>query len=352
MVCALTLSCVWTPAFAQNVEATNNLDRMRAADDPSDAATSAAVLSADSSNDPTVEAEAARDGSLFIRAGEDLLREAQDRQYTFEQGEIEGLLENDLPPTEPKGSLSIEVEPSFQDALEEDFVRVPVRLRYGFTDNFEAFIGASAFFANPSGDAEGNSISAILFGAKYRWHDSLNPFDTIDVATGVDVSISVRDEPAQVADGLHRIEPFIVFSRPSDLIPNLTYFLNLGFDIAIDGGISGVAEFGENSETSAVLSPGAYYNWGRFVFAVRFDYENDTWAGGETETLFIEPGFRYAIPTKVTSWLIPGEWIAGASIRRGLLDASEETEYALTLEWDVDLSQIWARLTGNSEDGE
>ncbi|MGF1449144.1 MAG: hypothetical protein ACFB20_06970 [Opitutales bacterium] len=302
----------------------------------------------DLTGESTVQPE--RNGSGIVRAGEDFLDGLQDQDYAFEQGEIEGLLENDLPPTEPKGSVSIEIEPSFQDALEEDFVRVPIRLRYGFTDNIEGFIGVSAFFANPQGEAQGNDVSAFLFGAKYRWHDRVNPFDTIDIATGVDVAISLRDEPVQVADGLHRVEPFIVFSRPSDWIPNLTYFLNLGFDIAIDDSGDEEAPASDNTDTSATLSPGMYYNWGRFVFAVRVDYENDTWAGGNTETIFIEPGLRYAIPRGATSWLFPGEWIAGISVRRGLLDASAETEYALTLEWDVNLSQIWRRLSGKPDE--
>ena len=91
---------------------------------------------------------------------------------------IKGVFNSELPRTERKNFLRLIVRPHFGDFHRKDYLRVPVGVRYGLTQNWEVSTAFEGFFAHGLGDASPFSkygLSAFQVGTKYRSSISLLP---------------------------------------------------------------------------------------------------------------------------------------------------------------------------------
>ena len=58
--------------------------------------------------------------------------------------------------TRMRGGWEFSVMPTFDDAFTRDYIRIPVRLKRGMTDNFELMVGVTPYLNNDKSNENRN----------------------------------------------------------------------------------------------------------------------------------------------------------------------------------------------------
>ena len=85
------------------------------------------------------------------------------RLWNWSDAQVRGIFDVILPETQERRTLRLSVSPRFRDFINEDHVRLPLSLTYGFNNRAEGELEFDTYFHNPfkdegSGNGIGNSI--------------------------------------------------------------------------------------------------------------------------------------------------------------------------------------------------
>ena len=124
---------------------------------------------------------------------------------------MEDVFDVELPATRPKREVEFSIRPRFVDTVKEDYIRVPLRFKYGLTDKWEFAVRLQPYVNNPTqGDRE-NGVENIRFSTKYALDRPL--FGEVDSAVGIGITLPLEDEKKGITDGYRHYTPFATFAR-------------------------------------------------------------------------------------------------------------------------------------------
>ncbi len=138
-----------------------------------------------------------------------------------------------LPGTLEKYDLTLEYRPRFSDLIRREFVRFPLVLRYGLTEDFEIGVLTTPVVPHPFKSGDGRKWGPGEAGVLARMN--ITPvFGLWDWAT---VEITLRQPlgrpPVELIDGYTRIRPSLAVSRAAIDPETTVLFANISYDYAV-----------------------------------------------------------------------------------------------------------------------
>lgn len=259
-----------------------------------------------------------------------------------------GVFETELPPTGRSHRLRFTLRPHFGDLLRHDYLRVPLGLRYGVTENFEASAEVETFLAHGLGSgAFGRRVgfSAFRLGAKERLPHFGILGETSGVA-GISFLTPFGSPPEELTDGRRHLSPYVTFSRPVPGFPRLGGFTSFGADLISATRFSGVRRKNAFLEDSVSLTTGAVWRGEGFVGTLELGYVRSAFGAAEDrQVVSVRPGVSWRVPN--SRWLQPdGKWTVGVGIRVGFGPDGADVGLGLKFRGEFDLRR-WVRIFSN-----
>lgn len=238
------------------------------------------------------------------------------------------LIETELAGTQRKYELELTINPRLEDLLSKDYVRFPVRFKYGITSNWETFLLLNTFLDNISRADNRNGMSDVTVGTKYRWKRLLRPH--VETATAFSIKIPTGSND-DISGGYIHYLPQIIFTKTLPSLDFTRLNASLGFDV-----VSGPPRDVEGRpDNSMIVSLGATYPSGSVNYSLETIYVTTEVGGGTVNSVFITPGFLWGVPKGRNP--LPGDWRFGLGFRFGLADAEEDFALITRLKWDFPL---------------
>jgi len=261
-------------------------------------------------------------------AGESVGSTTVDEEMRNEAYIRQELIETELAGTQRKYELELTINPRLEDLLDEDYVRFPVRFKYGITSNWESFLLLNTFLDNVSRAGNRNGMSDVTVGTKYRWKRLLRPH--LETATAFSIKVPTGHNE-DISGGYMHYLPQIIFTRTLTSLAFTRLNASLGFDI-----VSGPpVDLAGRPDNSMIVSLGATYPSGTVNYSLEAIYITTEVGGGTDNSVFITPGFLWGVPKGRNP--LPGDWRFGLGFRFGLADAEDDFTLITRLKWDFPL---------------
>lgn len=242
-----------------------------------------------------------------------------------EKGEVgEEIIETERAGTQRKYELELSVSPRLEDAVNRDFVRTPLRIKYGITDNWEAFLTFGFFFENPFRQEGTSGMSHLVVGTKYRWKKALRPH--VNTATSFSVLVPAADNE-EITDGYTHYRPRIIFTRALGQMRRVELSGSMGMDF-----LSGSSNTGEEKENSLSLTSGVLYPAPPLSYF--FEAVWITTGPGGQNSFFLIPGLRWDIRPKTRNTVLRGSESLSVGARFGLDAADDEFTLITRFKYD------------------
>lgn len=246
---------------------------------------------------------------------------------------MEDLFGVELAATNPRREIELSISPRIADPVKRGYIRFPLRLKYGFTDNWEGGVRIQPYVDNPFRDGGKSGLEDIRFSTKYRLGQPL--FGRLDSALGINVTLPLEDETKGITDGYRHFTPFVALSRTYDLGGGrqFQWFTSAEYDI-LDGDPDRGGKPGKMDKLS--LFPGVIYAppgyWRYLAYA---EWDTTRIAGGDDDEYYLVPGLLYDPPRNRHPWL-PGDWEFEFGGRIGLTGDSDDDGFILKVKIDFD----------------
>jgi len=240
----------------------------------------------------------------------------------------EELIETELPETQHDRELDISLRPNASDALKEDYIRSPIRIKYGLTDNWDISLSPLTYFDNFFKGHFGLYMTDLTLATKYNAGELIGHGFNTGFFLGV--LIPVRFD-TRISDGYYHFTPSLLFSRQLKYTPRVWIALSIGSDLVSGDGPEGSLQPNDTFNTG--LS--AIFRANSITYSAEAIYITDEVYGGSTESAYITPSFHL----DVKDWIkmVPGVWTFGAGVRIGLMDAPEDFEFIVRLKLHLKL---------------
>lgn len=242
--------------------------------------------------------------------------EDEDEKVSDGDMQIEGVFNSALPGTEKKNRLKLLFRPHFGDFHRKDYLRVPLALRYGLTDNWDVTGGMEGYFAHGFGDVswmDEYGFSAARFSTKYRFGHRL--WAHWDMGVGIDYITPVSSPPADVSDGLKHFRYHVSFSRELESMEGWRIFWGLGADDVTTTGRSVFLEKNDLGDDSVSLSGGFVWQRIGHSYTMEMSYATTRITGTRDRDLFtVRPGIIWKLPKRYT-FNARGDWFLGVSTK-------------------------------------
>jgi hypothetical protein len=131
-----------------------------------------------------------------------------------------------LPMLDPQGAVQISVQPHLGDFFHEDYVRVPVTVRWKLTSQIEFTDRIESYFSRGGAHAGDSGLAGTTFGAK--WQTRMPALIQGSFVFGLDYRTPFSHSPIMFTDGYRHLQPYVTTTRM--LVPNwrVLGYANLG----------------------------------------------------------------------------------------------------------------------------
>lgn len=235
---------------------------------------------------------------------------------------VEEMIETELPETQYDHELDFSLRPRASDAIREDYIRSPVRIKYGVTDRWQVSLEPMVYFDNFFRGEYGLYMTDVKFATKYH----LGEF----IGHGVDWAFSYAHimplrHDVRISDGYEHYMPAILLSRNIKRYKSLLVGLSIGADIVSGDGPEGTVR----PDDTLSVSLGVHYRSKKVNYLLETIYITEEPYGGNAEYAYITP----SLSLDVHDWMdnVPGIWTFGAGVRLGFLDSEDDAQLILKL---------------------
>lgn len=249
------------------------------------------------------------------------------------------LFDTELADTLSKYRLELSFDPKARDFLDEDYVRLPVELRYGLTSNTELYTELESYMPNLLQGEGDFGLAYWRIGGKHQL-DLNSPY--WKAAAGLDLRAPLSDPPPEPVDGYLRVEPYFVIEKELRSISGAHVFANVGYQFVDYWG-------GYVPETDHIfrhdnvrITAGIIQYRGIWNPLFRAEYRWEIQGPDRVQSWFVEPGVLIDLPRRWTSRL-PGKWKVEAGLAWEDWDGEGELEFNIRVKWRVRLSELGIR---------
>lgn len=249
-----------------------------------------------------------------------------------------------LPKTQPQGTARFTVRPHFGDFNRYDYLRVPLGLRYGVTDRWQAETELEGYFSHGLGDVSfGKSagFSNARVATKYHFRRQFVP--TWETAVGVEYSQPVGNPPPQVTDGLKHTSSFVTFAHRLDRRPNMRVFWNLTSDFVEKTRIVGEDRKNDLRDNNLGVSGGLVWDRKTLHYTFESSVQTTRITGKNHRDLFtVRPGVVWDVPRRYT-FNAKGQWQIGAGLRASYGHDGTDVGLSVKMRLNFDLKRWFKR---------
>ena len=231
----------------------------------------------------------------------DRMRERVLRMTEFFDTMLPGVLE--------ENNMTLHFKPKFSDLRDNEFMRFPIELRYGYSDRLELSTGLVPFTPNPfNGGREHRwGPGEARLGGRYDLGKRLLFFD--DTTLGLETRIPIGKPPIEVNDHYTHVKPFVSAARTLLSWPDTTFYSNVSYDRSVKLTRRGAPPREVMRRNVIEVSPGLLFKPSEFGYFTEYRWrhiaEETEWHIGHE----VQVGTIWDIPlARSESWRLPGKW--------------------------------------------
>ncbi len=224
-------------------------------------------------------------------------------------GDVTDFFDTILPSTLMRKNLSLDFQPKFSDFRAEEFIRLPLEVRYDISDNDQLQVGMTPFIPNPFNTGYNHRTGPGEADIGWR-HDMENGLGFLDQAIfGIQGRVPLGKPPLDLNEGYTHLQPYITGTRRlhwphTKLFGALSYdreFHTPGRDQPTDPRVV--------RQNIAECDPGILYK--PDVYGYFFEYEFRHY--GEENGYHLSHGEKVGVIWDVPierskAWKMPGRW--------------------------------------------
>jgi len=214
-----------------------------------------------------------------------------------------------MPSTLMRRNLSLDFQPKFSDFRAEEFIRLPLQVRYDVSDNDQFQIGMTPFIPNPFNSGYNHRTGPGEADMGWR-HDTDNGFWFLDQAIiGIQARVPLGKPPIDLNEGYTHVQPYITGSRRLRW-PHTKFFMALSYDRELSTpGRDKPTDPRVIHQNITEFDPGILYK--PSVYGYFFEYEFRHY--GEDDGYHLSHGQKLGVIWDVPierskSWNMPGRW--------------------------------------------
>lgn len=226
---------------------------------------------------------------------------------------VRGLFDVDLPKTVERFKAKITLHPHFGDLLHRDYLRLPVGVRLGITDNTEVNGEVEGYVTHGLRQNAGYGFDLVRLGTKHQLRKSSD--SDIDVSFGINTAFPVGRPPLTLTDGFNHYSPYVTVSKPWGGHPQITPFLTVGTDLISRSSVPG--EFNKNQphSDSMGISTGFLYDRREVKYTLVTSYWTTSLIGqGNRQFFSVAPSVLFNLPPAL-KFHSQGNWILGLGLK-------------------------------------
>jgi hypothetical protein len=232
--------------------------------------------------------------------------------------------------TQRKYELELSVNPRVEDALDEFFIRIPVRVKYGIWENWEVSVRFGTFLDNPTQGESRNGLSDITLGTKYRFQEKFRKYVNTAVAFAVLLPTGSNED---INDGYIRYRPSIIFSRVFEARYRLEFTWSVGLDLL--GSAQNEAD--PDLRDSLALSMGIFNRRAAVSPFFETTFVTDEIDNGTDNSVFLTPGVRWDFGKDIKDRTYGIARSFSFGVRFGLFDADDDISLITRFKIDLPL---------------
>ncbi|MCF3652406.1 hypothetical protein [Synoicihabitans lomoniglobus] len=248
--------------------------------------------------------------SSLARARSDVMTEDQDI-------EIRGVFEGVLPRTTRKNALRLVLHPHFGDFHRKRYLRAPIGLRYGLTDNWDVAAAVEGYVSHGLDGVAAFSemgFSQLEVATKYRSDWTMVP--GWDMGVRLKYTHPLDHPPVELTDGFAHVVPSLTFAREIAGWPGAEMFWGTGLDLLRESSVVGSRDENEFGDHANTFVGGLVWQQGTRVYTFEATYATTALIGDfdSQHRIQLRPGVIFRIPDRFT-FHSRGDWRMGVAAK-------------------------------------
>lgn len=264
----------------------------------------------------------------------DILRERVLRMTDFLDTMLPGVLD--------KENVTLSFKPKFGDLRDEEYIRFPIELRYGYTDRLELQTGLVPFTPSPINQGRDHrwGLGEARLGAKYDLGKTLGFFD--DTTIGLENRVPLGKPPVELNDHYTHVKPFVSAARQLLIWPSTTFYTNLSYDRSVKLTHRDPPPPEVQRRHILEFSPGLLFKPSEFGYFAEYRIRHLDEEIGYRLGHEIQLGTIWDIPLERTArWKLPGKWQLELAYKVGH-EEGRETDHGVSarVNWRTTLREV------------
>lgn len=218
-------------------------------------------------------------------------------------------LDTMLPGVLEENNITFHFRPKFSDLRDNEFMRFPFELRYGFSKRLELQAGMVPFTPNPfNGGREHRwGPGEFKLGARYDVGHSLGFFH--ETTVGLEMRAPLSHPPTELNDHYTHVKPYVAVARKLSRWPSTTFYANAAYDRSVDLTHRSPPPVEVVRRNIVEIAPGLLFKPGELGYFAEYRWrhlrEDDGWRLGHT----VQFGTIWDVPlARTEAWKLPGKW--------------------------------------------
>lgn len=259
-------------------------------------------------------------------------------------------LDTMLPGVLEENNVTLHFRPKFGDLRDEEYMRFPVELRYGFTDRVELQGGLVPFTPNPinSGRDHRWGLGEVKLGARYDFGRLLNFFH--ESTFGLEARIPLGKPPIYLNDHYTHVKPYVAVARQLLIWPSTTLYANVSYDRSVKLTDRNPPPPEVMRRHVVEVVPGLLFKPSQFAYFAEYRYRHIVEEQDRRLAHEIQFGTIWDIPLERSQqWKLPGKWQLEVAYRIGH-EEGRETDHGISarVNWRTTLREVLEHANTNS----
>lgn len=231
----------------------------------------------------------------------DLVKERVLRMTEFFDTQLPGVLE--------EHNMTLHFKPKFGDLRDNEFMRFPLEVRYGYSSKLELFGGLVPFTPSPFNTGRDHrwGPGEARFGGRYDIGGLFGFFD--DTTVGLENRVPLGKPPVELNDHYTHVKPFVSAARQLVIWPNTTFYANLSYDRSVKLTRRGPPPPEVMRRHVIEVSPGLLYKPSELGYFAEYRWQH---IDEPTEWRLrheVRFGTIWDVPiARTEKWNLPGKW--------------------------------------------
>lgn len=257
--------------------------------------------------------------------------------WQWSDAQLRGVFDVVLPDTQERGTWKLSFQPRVWDLIDDDYVRVPMGVTYGFNRRTEGEFEVDGYFANPGEDLSGIGAANYRLSFKRKWKPT--PGSLVNAASGVQFVWPDPSSPAELNHGVNRTSMFMAFSRKLGAQKDYEGILNLSFDLITPSSADGRIPRDKPQDDFFRIAPGVLHHRGRFIYGLSAGWAH-TVDGDSANYFLLSPSVIYEVPSKYV-FNSPGRWQVGFAVEGKRYPDEYDVDLRVRVRWLGSISRVY-----------